>query len=317
METLARVSTIAFDKTGTLTEGLFAVREVRPAPGFDRETILESAAYAEANSTHPIAVSLRAAWGGKLDPARIGNVEEVAGQGVRATVDGKEIAVGNAKLMESCGAAVPDQPISGTVVHVAARGAYAGSIAIADALKSDAAHAVEQLRAEGVRRMVLLTGDNRPAAAAVAAELKLDEVHAELLPTGKVECLERLMHDREPGETLCFVGDGINDAPVLARADVGVAMGALGSDAAVESADVVLMTGEPSRLPEAIRFARHTLGIVRGNIGIALGVKLIVLLAGAAGLVTMWAAVFADVGVCLLAVLNALRALKLPEKNAR
>lgn len=310
LETLAGVKAVAFDKTGTLTQGRFEVRGVLPAPGVDPERVLELAAHAELNSSHPIALSLRKAWKGAVEPERLGSVEEIAGHGVRIVIDGAEVRVGNRGLLELAGIEVPQVEAEGTVVHVAENGRCLGSVVIADALKPDAGAAVRELRECGVERLILLTGDNRKTAESVARQLGIDEVHAELLPTGKVACLEEVMSHLKPGEKLAFVGDGINDAPVLARADVGVAMGGLGSDAAVESADVVLMTDEPSRLAPAIRISRRTLGIVRGNIMLALGIKGVVLLAGALGFVSMWGAVFADVGVTLLAILNALRALR-------
>lgn len=310
VETLAAVRAVAFDKTGTLTRGKFEVREILPAKGVAPERVLELAALAELHSNHPIALSLRDAWKGTPDASRIGEVEETPGRGVRARIDGADIRVGNARLLEEAGIAVPSPArTDGTAVCVAEGGRFLGRVEIADALKPDAKQAVEELRRLGVTRLLLLTGDNRAAAEKAAAELGIGEVRAELLPIDKVACLEEAMKQLKPGEKLAFVGDGINDAPVLARADIGVAMGGLGSDAAVESADVVLMTDEPSRLPLAIRLARRTIGLVRGNIGLALGIKGAVLAAGALGFVSMWGAVFADVGVTLLAILNALRAL--------
>ena len=285
LETLAGIKAIAFDKTGTLTQGRFEVREVFPAAGADPDRLLELAAHAELSSSHPIALSLR------------------------ATVDGSEIRAGSRLLLEEAGIAVPEIRAEGTLIYLAEGTRYLGCVAIADALKPDAVSAMKELRRCGVDRLILLTGDNRETAERVARQLGIDEVRAELLPTGKVACLEEIMKHLKPDEKLAFVGDGINDAPVLSRADVGIAMGGLGSDAAVESADVVLMTDEPSRIAPAIRIARRTLGIVRGNIALALGIKGAVLLAGAFGFVSMWGAVFADVGVTLLAILNALRAL--------
>ncbi|MBS5529939.1 cadmium-translocating P-type ATPase [bacterium] len=309
LETLAGVKAIAFDKTGTLTQGRFEVREVFPAAGADPDRLLELAAHAELSSSHPIALSLRKAWPGTVDPGRVGAAEEIAGRGIRATVDGSEIRAGSRLLLEEAGIAVPEIRAEGTLIYLAEGTRYLGCVAIADALKPDAVSAMKELRRCGVDRLILLTGDNRETAERVARQLGIDEVRAELLPTGKVACLEEIMKHLKPDEKLAFVGDGINDAPVLSRADVGIAMGGLGSDAAVESADVVLMTDEPSRIAPAIRIARRTLGIVRGNIALALGIKGAVLLAGAFGFVSMWGAVFADVGVTLLAILNALRAL--------
>ena len=311
VETLAGVRAVAFDKTGTLTEGKFEVRRVLPAEGVEPEQVLELAALAEQHSSHPIAVSLRNAWKGTADPGRIGKVEELAGRGVRARIDGAEVRVGSTALLREAGIEFPAEADKhGSAVCVTRENRFLGQIEIADALKPDAKQAVAELRRCGIDSLILLTGDSRDAAEKTAGELGIGEVHAELLPTGKVACLEAAMKRLKWGGKLAFAGDGINDAPVLARADVGVAMGGLGSDAAVESADVVLMTDEPSRLPLAIRLARRTLGIVYGNIGMALGIKGAVLLAGAFGYVSMWGAVFADVGVTLLAVLNALRAFK-------
>ncbi len=310
VETLAAVRAVAFDKTGTLTRGKFEVREILPADGVEPERVLELAALAELHSNHPIALSLRHAWKGTPDASRIGEVEETPGRGVLARIDGEEIRVGSARLLEEAGIAVPVAVrTDGTAVCVAEGKRFLGRVEIADALKPDAKQAIEELRRCGISRLLLLTGDNRAAAEKAAAELGIGEIHAELLPVDKVACLEEAMKQLKPGEKLAFAGDGINDAPVLARADIGVAMGGLGSDAAVESADVVLMTDEPSRLPLAIRLARRTIGLVRGNIGLALGIKGAVLVAGALGFVSMWGAVFADVGVTLLAILNALRAL--------
>lgn len=309
LETLAGAGIVVFDKTGTLTRGKFEVTAIRPQPGFDEKTLLEKAALAENFSVHPISESIRAAWGGKADPARVTDVEELSGRGVRARVDGTAVAAGNGKLMAALGLDVQEPEQAGTVVHVAVNGAYAGHILIADVPKPTSAEAVRALRAGGVRKIVMLTGDAEKAAAAVAKELGVDEYHAGLLPQDKVDQVERLLGERAPRERLVFVGDGINDAPVLARADVGVAMGGLGSDAAIEAADVVLMDDDPARLSLAVRISRKCLGIVRQNIGLALGVKGACLLLGAVGLASMWVAIFADVGVMVLAVLNAMRTL--------
>ena len=315
VEALARVRTVVFDKTGTLTRGAFAVTEARPAPGFDRGRLLELAACAESASTHPLARAVVAAWGGAVPPGAVSGVREAAGQGVEAEVRGRRVLVGNAALMAAHGVALPPWPgAPGSVVHVACDDAYAGSLLARDEPKPDAAEAVAALRRAGVRRTVMLTGDAEPAARAVAQSLGLDGFRAGLLPADKVAHVGRLRDEtraESPKATLAFVGDGINDAPALALADVGVAMGALGSDAAIEAADVVLMDDRPSGLPLAIRVARGTLRIARQNIVLAVGVKAAVLALGALGLAGLWAAVFADVGVACLATLNALRALRL------
>ena len=304
LEALAKTETVAFDKTGTLTQGRFTVTEVLPAAPFSAESLLETAALAERYSDHPIAVSLRDACGKTLDSSRVTQVEELAGQGVQATVDGRTVCAGNHRLVESM-----DSPASsGTTVYVTVDGAYAGQIQLSDQLKPDAAAAIAALKAAGVKHTVLLTGDTAATAADAAQALGVDEFHAELLPHQKVEAVEELL--AKGGGTLVFVGDGINDAPVLTRADVGIAMGALGSDAAIEAADVVLMDDQPSKLATAIRISRRTLRIVRQNIVFALGVKGLVLMLGALGYASMWLAVFADVGVAFLAILNAMRCLK-------
>ena len=305
MDKLAGLQTVVFDKTGTLTEGVFEVTAVHPEV-IDREQLLHLAAHVERHSTHPIAAALRNAYPQEQDTCSVGEVEEKAGQGIVASVNGQRVAVGNAKLMESEGATWRPCEHEGTIIHVAVEGSYAGHIVISDRIKADAASALEALRAAGIRRTVLLTGDQESVAAAVASALNVDEFHARLLPADKVTQVERLL----PLGTLAFVGDGINDAPVLTRADVGIAMGALGSDAAIEAADVVLMDDKPSKLAVAVRIARRTLGIARENIWLAVGIKVAVLLLAALGLATMWMAVFADVGVTVLAVLNAMRAMK-------
>jgi len=304
LETLAAVDTVVFDKTGTLTQGVFAVVGVHPAQG-DEAVLLETAALAETHSEHPIAQSLRAAWGKPCDAARVGAVEALAGLGVRAEVDGRNVFAGNGMLMAQLGYAAKAES-AGTVVHVATEKAYLGWIDIADAVKPGAAEALAALKQQGVQRLVMLTGDRREAAEHVAAQLGVTETHAELLPEDKVRCMEDILATAQG--KVAFVGDGVNDAPVLARADVGVAMGALGSDAAIEAADVVLMDDDLRKLAAGMSMAKGTLRIARQNIAFALAVKLIVLLLGAAGYAPMWAAVFADVGVCLLAVLNAMRA---------
>ena len=311
LEALARAEIVAFDKTGTLTRGSFTVTEAEPQPGFTRQELLEYAALAEAWSDHPISASLRAACVPAPDPGRVGAAaEELAGLGVRATVDGKSVCVGNLRLMEREGLTLAPDTRGGTAVYVAVDGVYAGRIHISDLLKEDAVSAVAALKACGVKKTVLLTGDTQAAAQAAARALGVDAFHAQLLPADKVTLTEQLLRETSPGGKLVFVGDGINDAPVLSRADVGIAMGALGSDAAIEAADVVLMDDKPSKIAAAIRIARRTVGIVRQNIVLALGVKFLVLILGALGRATMWMAVFADVGVALIAILNAARCLK-------
>ncbi|MBQ7778255.1 MAG: cadmium-translocating P-type ATPase [Oscillibacter sp.] len=313
LETLARAETVVFDKTGTLTRGAFTVTEVRPQPGFEQDALLETAALAEVWSDHPISLSLRAACGKTPDAGRVAHVEEIAGHGVTAVVDGRAVAVGNRRLMERLGVAVEEtSPAAGTVVHVAVETTYAGFILISDLLKEDAASAIAALKNCGVKRTVLLTGDSEAAAQAVAAEVGVDEFHAGLLPADKVEQMERILADNRRG-AVAFVGDGINDAPVLSRADIGIAMGALGSDAAIEAADIVLMDDKPSRIAAAIGISRKTVRIVRQNIAFALGVKFAVLLLGALGHASMWLAVFADVGVAFIAILNAMRCLQTKE----
>ena len=303
LETLASVDTVAFDKTGTLTQGSFQLDAVHPRE-MEADELLDIAAAAESHSTHPVAESIVKAHGGHIDPARLGEIRELAGLGLQAQVDGETFYVGNGKLMDQMGADWHECHLPGTVVHIARGKEYLGHIVINDALKPDAASAMEALRKLGVRRTVLLSGDRQRVAEAVAKDLGLDEVRAELLPEQKVEEVEKLL---EGGAKLAFVGDGINDAPVLARADVGIAMGALGSDAAIESADVVLMDDKPSRIALAVKIARKTMGIVRQNIAFALGVKFIILILGALGIADLWLAVFGDVGVLILAILNAMR----------
>ena len=308
LEALAQAKTVVFDKTGTLTCGTFEVVGVHHNE-LERERVLEYAALAESYSSHPISRSLRAAHGGEIDPSRVSDVHEVSGGGVTATVDGVRIAVGNDKLMREQGVAFIPCSQPGTIVHVAIDGAYAGHILISDVLKPTAREAVARLRESGVTRTVMLTGDARSAAEHAAAQVGVDEVRAELLPGDKVAQVEALLEQKKPGEKLVFVGDGINDAPVLSRADIGVAMGALGSDAAIEAADVVLMDDDPLKLVKAIRIARKCMRIVYENIVFAIGVKAVCLILGALGLANMWAAIFADVGVMVIAVLNAIRAL--------
>ena len=310
LETLASVDTVAFDKTGTLTQGSFQVDAVHPRE-IEADELLDIAAAAESHSTHPVAESIVKAHGGHIDPGRLGEIKELAGLGLQAEVDGETFYVGNGKLMDQVGADWHECHLPGTVVHIARGKEYLGHIVINDALKPDAASAMAALKELGVRRTVLLSGDRQRVAEAVAKDLGLDEVRAELLPEQKVEEVEKLL---ESGAKLAFVGDGINDAPVLARADVGIAMGALGSDAAIESADVVLMDDKPSRIALAVKIARKTMGIVRQNIAFALGVKFIILILGALGIADLWLAVFGDVGVLILAILNAMRCL-LPVKE--
>ena len=308
METLAYVRTIVMDKTGTLTRGSFEVSGVHHASLEDKQ-LLELAAHAEALSTHPISRSLIRAYGSEPDGTRVTDVREISGQGVIARVDGREVAVGNAKLMRAVGVEPIDCRSVGTVVHVAIDGAYAGHILISDIIKDGAREAIDALHEAGVTKTVMLTGDIRAVGEDVAKRLGIDQVKSELLPADKVEAVEALLAESQKGETLAFVGDGINDAPVLSRADVGIAMGALGSDAAIEAADVVLMDDDPRKIAKAIRISLKCLRIVRENIWFAIGVKLLCLALGALGLAGMWAAIFADVGVMVLAVLNALRAL--------
>ncbi len=309
MDVLARAGIVVFDKTGTLTHGRFEVTAVHPKECSEHH-LLHLAAHVERFSTHPIAISLRNAYPEEHDDCEVAIVEEVAGQGIRASVNGQEVCVGNQKLMQALGVEWHDCHKTGTIVHVSIDGQYAGHIVISDQVKDDAPEAVAALKELGVARTVMLTGDRRDVASQVAAELHIDEYHAELLPTDKVAQMNRLLGERQEGSHLIFVGDGINDAPVLALADVGVAMGALGSDAAIEAADVVLMDDQPSKIARAIRIARRTIRIARQNVVFAIGVKVAVLLLAAVGLATMWMAVFADVGVTVLAVLNAMRTLR-------
>lgn len=312
LEAMSEVTTLVFDKTGTLTRGEFRVTDVSPA-GCTEEALLELAAHAECFSTHPIAVSIRAAFGRDVDPERVREAEETAGYGVCAMLDGRRLLLGSEKLMRREGVAFTPNETPGTVVYAALDGEFRGSLVIADALKPGAREALERARRMGVRRCVMLTGDRREAAEAAAREAGVDEVHAELLPDDKVVCVETLLRAQRRGEKLAFVGDGINDAPVLARADVGIAMGAAGSDAAIEAADIVLMDDDLAKLATAVRISRRTLAIVRQNIVFALGVKAVVLLLGALGRANMWVAVFADVGVAMLAILNSMRALRAAE----
>lgn len=311
LEALAKTETVIFDKTGTLTRGTFTVTAVHPESGFTRKQLLEDAALAERYSDHPISLSLQAACPSSLDASRVSGVEEIAGHGVLAQVDGRRVAVGNRRLMERQGVSAAPCELPGTIVYVAVDGAYAGHIVISDLPKEDAKAAIADLKANGVKKTVMLTGDTEAAAKAVAAELGVDEYHAELLPADKVEWMERLL--ASSGGKTAFVGDGINDAPVLTRADIGIAMGALGSDAAIEAADIVLMDDKPSKIATAMRISRKTLRIAHQNIWFALIVKFAVMILGAFDLATMWEAVFADVGVAFIAILNATRCLKTEE----
>ena len=309
LEELARTGIVVFDKTGTLTQGTFKVTGIHPANGVSEEQLVEAAALAESWSKHPISLSIKAAYGKEIDTARVTDVEELGGHGVTAKVDGKPVAAGNARLMERLGLSAPAVSETGTVVHIAIDGRYAGCLLIADVVKPHSAEAIRALKAAGVRKTVMLTGDAEPVAKAVSAQLGLDEYHAGLLPGDKVDQIETLIAAKKSKENLAFVGDGINDAPVLSRADVGIAMGALGSDAAIEAADVVLMDDDPAKIALAMRIARRTLRIVYENIVFALAVKFACLLLGAIGMASMWTAIFADVGVMVIAVLNATRAL--------
>ena len=319
LEALAQVDTVVFDKTGTLTSGTFGVVGVHPADAIGSDQLLAVAAHAEAFSDHPIALSVKKAYldeasadsGCVIDQARIGDAAEESGHGVKATVDGHAVLVGNDKLMSAHGISCPDCELTGTILHVAIDGAYAGHIVIADTVKDDAAQAIADLHAAGVERCIMLTGDREEVARSVASDLGLDEYHAQLLPGDKVEQVERIL-DSARGN-LAFVGDGINDAPVLTRADVGIAMGAMGSDAAIEAADIVLMDDKPSNIARAIRVARKTMRIVHQNIVFAIGVKLLILALAAVGIANMWLAVFGDVGVAVIAILNAMRAMNVKD----
>ncbi len=312
LEALSHTETVVFDKTGTLTNGSFNVVAVHPdaAAEVDPDLILSIAAHAEAYSDHPIAVSVKEAFTGEIDQSRIADVREEGGHGVRAVVDERVVLVGNDKLMREEGIAYHDCELTGTILHVSIDGKYAGHIIIADVVKEDAAECIKRLHAAGVRKTVMLTGDRAEVAKAVAEKLGLDEYHGKLLPEDKVNQVERLLGETSERGKLAFVGDGINDAPVLTRADIGIAMGAMGSDAAIEAADIVLMDDKPSKIASAIRIARKTMRIVWQNIVFALGVKFAVLVLAAVGLATMWLAVFADVGVAILAILNAMRCMR-------
>lgn len=309
LEALADVDTVVFDKTGTLTNGTFSVVAVHPEGGYTEQSLLEVAALAESFSDHPIAQSVRAAFQGELDPKRVCDSTNEAGHGVTANIDGRHVVVGNAKMLAASGVETPDCEVVGTILHVLVDDVYAGHIVIADTVKADAEQTIRELHAAGVKRTVMLTGDREEVAAAVANQLGVDEFHAQLLPGDKVERVEALLATESGKGKLAFVGDGINDAPVLTRADVGIAMGAMGSDAAIEAADVVLMDDKPSNISRAIRVARKTMTIVWQNIIFALGIKLLILVLAALGIANMWLAVFGDVGVAIIAILNAMRAM--------
>lgn len=310
IDALSELDTVVFDKTGTLTHGEFCVEAIHPDK-ISPERLLHLAAHVERYSTHPIAVSLKQAFGNEADGCKVEDVEEIAGHGVRAVVNGHMVCVGNERMMDSVGAEWHKCHVVGTTVHVSIDGEYAGHIVVADRIKEDAADAIAGLHAMGISNTVMLTGDRKEVGEDVAHRVGIDDCHTQLLPADKLGILEQLLENKKNNTTLAFVGDGINDAPALARADVGVAMGALGSDAAIEAADVVLMDDKPSKMVTAIRIARRTLGIARQNVWFAIGVKVLVLLLAAVGLATMWMAVFADVGVMVLAVLNAMRTLRL------
>lgn len=311
LEAAAGMTTVVMDKTGTLTKGEFKVQKVLPANGFTKEELLEMAAYGEALSTHPIAQSIRTAYGKNPDSSRLSDSSETAGHGVKIRLDGRQLMIGNSKLMESAHVAYAECKENGTIVYVSLDGKFAGAIVISDTVKEGAADAVAAMKKAGIRRTVMLTGDRKSTADAVASGLGIDEVHAELLPGDKVGCVEKLLGELSGTKNkLGFVGDGINDAPVLMRADVGIAMGSLGSDAAIEAADIVLMDDDIAKIPAIIRIARKTLRIVKSNVFFAITVKLLILLLSVFGLASMWAAVFADVGVAVICILNSMRALK-------
>lgn len=315
LEALAEAEIVVMDKTGTLTKGTFKVTEVKPASEngvevISGEKLLELTAYAESYSNHPISLSIQKAYGKELDKNRLESTEELAGHGVHAVIDGFDIYAGNEKLMRQQKISFTNAAQIGTIVHVAKNDQYLGYILIADEIKEDAAECIRGLKAEGVNRVIMLTGDRKETADYVASQIGLTEVHSELLPGDKVDEVEKIIASKSSKGRLVFVGDGINDAPVLARADIGIAMGGLGSDAAIEAADVVIMTDEPSKIAAAMRISRKTLGIVKQNIVFALGVKILVLILAAFGIANMWLAVFADVGVAVIAILNAMRAMQ-------
>lgn len=316
LEAMARTEMVVFDKTGTLTKGSFAVSEMHSNKMTSQE-LLELAAYAEDYSNHPIAQSIKKAFGRTIDSTRIKDIEEIAGHGVKSVIDGKVVLAGNAKLMKRERISYKEKNLVGTVVHLAVNKEYIVYILIEDEIKEDAARAIAALRSAGIKQTVMLTGDADAVGKKVAATLKLDKAYTELLPADKVERMEELMKEKSTNGKLAFVGDGINDAPVLARADIGIAMGGLGSDAAIEAADVVIMTDEPSKIATVMKISKKTLRIVKQNIIFALGVKGIVLVLGALGITTMWGAVFADVGVSVIAIINAIRALNVKKLNTQ
>ena len=311
LEALSATKYIVFDKTGTLTKGVFEVTASYPENGFDKETLLGMAAYAESSSSHPISLSLKKAYGQELDLSRVSDIEEIAGHGVCARVDGRKVYVGNMRLMQRENLTVTTEHKEGTVCYVAVDGTYAGCIVISDVVKPTTKDAIAGLKKNGIKKTIMLTGDANETAQRVAAEIGIDEVHSELLPADKVAQVEHILKAKGEKENLAFVGDGINDAPVLSRADIGIAMGAMGSDAAIEAADVVLMDDDPAKIALAMKISVRTLKIVRENIVFALAVKAVCLILGALGIANMWVAIFADVGVMVLAVLNATRALKI------
>lgn len=311
LEALSAAKYVVFDKTGTLTKGVFEVTALYPSDGFDNNSLVRYAAYAESASSHPISLSLKKFYAKEIDTALVNDVREIAGHGVSACVENRNVLAGNIKLMNRNGIAVDKQYDNGTIVYVAVDGVYAGCIIISDVVKDTSESAITELKKCGIRKTVMLTGDSQKTADCVAQQIGIDEVHAELLPADKVEQVEKLLEEKAPKEKLVFVGDGINDAPVLSRADIGIAMGALGSDAAIEAADIVLMDDDPAKLSFASKISIHTLKIVKQNIVIALLVKAVCLVLGALGIANMWIAVFADVGVMVIAVLNAIRALKI------
>lgn len=310
LEQLAKAQIMVFDKTGTLTKGVFRVQKMMCAPGVEKEELLRYAAYTENYSTHPIAHSVLEAYGKEIDTTHIEKVEELTGKGIQATIEGKELLVGNDKLMQEFQIPIRKVQEIGTILYVAMDGKYAGYLVIADETKVDAVKAMQDLRKQGVEKLVMLTGDKKQVGEAMAKKLQMDQVYSELLPDQKVAKVEALLQQKKANKTLAFIGDGINDAPVLARADIGIAMGAMGSDAAIEAADIVLMTDEPSKIAEAMKITRKTLRIVKENIVFAISVKILILILGVFGISTMWEAVFADVGVSFLAILNAIRVLK-------
>jgi len=312
LEALSTATIVAMDKTGTLTKGVFEVTKT-VAEGISEEELLRYAAHAESYSSHPISISLKNAYGKDIDQSSVTDVTEIAGHGVKAVVSGDEVAIGNIKLMRSLGIENTECDEAGTVCYVAVNGKYSGYILISDKLKDTSADAIKAMGAAGIRKTVMLTGDAKSVADKVAKELGLTEVYSELLPGNKVEIVEKLLNEKSEKDKLVFVGDGINDAPVLSRADIGVAMGALGSDAAIEAADVVLMDDDPKKIPLAIKISKKCIRIVYENIYFAIGIKIICLILGALGIANMWAAIFADVGVMVIAVLNAIRALKIKE----